>query len=128
MIRGENFDRWPQVLPGADAVLFASHTKGPTWDNASIGVRSLKSNRAKTLLQGGYDACQLGSCGPVSMMRADGNGDVYFVMQYTPSGMTPPDFIYELRKVDRQGQLVAAIPLIQPPIYHEATDGSSSAL
>ena len=37
-----------------------------------------------------------------------------------PLGMTPPDFVYELRKIDTQGQLVGAIRLIQPPIYASA--------
>ena len=68
-------------------------------------------------LQGAYDACQLGSCGPVNWMRADANGNVYFVMQHTPNGMSPPDFVYELRKIDSQGQLVGGITLIQPPLY-----------
>ena len=70
-------------------------------------------------LQGAYDVCvtDQGSCGPVQWMRADANGDVYFIMSYSPVGMTPPDFVYELRKIDTQGQLVGAIRLIQPPIY-----------
>ena len=38
-------------------------------------------------------------------------------MSYTPLGMTPPDFVYELRKIDTHGQLVGTIRLIQPPIY-----------
>ena len=73
-------------------------------------------------LQGAYDVCltDQGSCGPVQWMRADANGDVYFIMSYTPLGMTPPDFVYELRKIDTQGQLVGAIRLIQPPIYASA--------
>ena len=70
-------------------------------------------------LQGAYDVCvtDQGSCGPVQWMRADANGDVYFIMSYSPLGMTPPDFAYELRKINTQGQLVGAIRLIQPPIY-----------
>ena len=31
--------------------------------------------------------------------------------------MAPPDFVYEFRKIDTQGQLVRAIRLIRPPIY-----------
>ena len=68
-----------------------------------------------TPLQGAYDACQSGSCGPVRWMRADGDGNVYFVIEYSDS--SPPDFLYELRKIDSQGQLVGAIPLIRPPVY-----------
>ena len=48
--------------------------------------------------------------------------------------MAPPDFVYELRKIDTQGQLVGAIRLIRPPIYaspggnfvHDQITGSSS--
>ena len=63
-----------------------------------------------TPLQGAYDACQQGSCGGVEWMRADAGGNVYFIMQTD---------VYELRKVDRQGQLAGAIPLIRPPVYQE---------
>jgi uncharacterized repeat protein (TIGR01451 family) len=69
-------------------------------------------------LQGGYDACQLGSCGPVHWMRADAGGNVYFIIQYAhTAGSSEP--VYELRKIDSQGQLVGAIELIRPPIYVE---------
>lgn len=68
------------------------------------------------LLQGAYDACQLGSCGPVQWMRADRDGNVYFTIEHTPTGMTPPDFVVELRKVGPKGQLLGAIELIRPPI------------
>lgn len=73
------------------------------------------------LLQGAYDACQLGSCGPVQWMRADSLGNVYFIMSHTPAGMTPPEFIYELRKIDGQGRLAASLQLLRPPIYSSPT-------
>lgn len=58
-------------------------------------------------LQGAYDVCQVGSCGPVEWMRADALGNVYFVMDYG---------VLELRKIDSQGQLVGAIELLRPPV------------
>lgn len=75
-------------------------------------------------LQGAYDVCQFGACGPVQWMRADSNGNVYFVMFYTPGSATPPDFVYELRKIDSHGQLVGAMPLIRPPNYHTSFGNS----
>jgi len=69
------------------------------------------------LLQRAYDACLAGPCGPALAMRADAAGNVYFIMQYTPDGMSPPDFVYELRKIDAQGRLAGAIRLMQPHIY-----------
>ncbi|HET9832704.1 MAG TPA: hypothetical protein VFP91_13365, partial [Vicinamibacterales bacterium] len=71
-------------------------------------TESLNGSLSLDLLQGAYDACQVGSCGPVNAMRTDANGDVYFVMFNTN---------YELRKVDTHGNLVGSITLIQPPLY-----------
>jgi hypothetical protein len=65
------------------------------------------------LLQGAYDVCQTGSCGPVQWMRADRNGNVLFVMNVDVNG-TPG---YELRKIDPQGQLVSSLVLFTTPIY-----------
>ncbi|HEV2200624.1 MAG TPA: protein kinase [Bryobacteraceae bacterium] len=56
--RGEATHRWPQVLPGAKAVLFAAHTTiGGGFDEANIDVMTLadtlKNTRRKTLVRGG---------------------------------------------------------------------------
>jgi len=58
------------------------------------------------LLQGAYDF----SLGPVQWLRADANGNVYLIAFYTPTA--PPDFVFELQKVDGNGQLVGKIQLI----------------
>ena len=50
--KGETTHRWPQVLPGGKAVVYAS---GVEFNSATIAVASLKSGAAKTLaIQGGY--------------------------------------------------------------------------
>jgi serine/threonine-protein kinase len=50
--KNETTHRWPQVLPGAKAVVYAS---GIEFNSATIAVASLKSGGAKTLaIRGGY--------------------------------------------------------------------------
>jgi Tol biopolymer transport system component len=47
--------RWPQVLPGAQAVLFMHTTvSADTATNATIEVQSLRTGERKTLVRGGY--------------------------------------------------------------------------
>ncbi|MFI5165192.1 MAG: protein kinase [Thermoanaerobaculales bacterium] len=50
--RGEFSHRWPELLPGADAVLYTVGTEG-TWDDAEIVVQSLKSGERHTVVEGG---------------------------------------------------------------------------
>jgi probable HAF family extracellular repeat protein len=60
------------------------------------------------LLQGAYDF----NLGPVEELRADSFGNIYVVVFYQP-GANP---IYELQKIDANGQLVGTIPLITAAI------------
>jgi serine/threonine-protein kinase len=46
--------RWPQILPGGDAVLFTAGSAGAIQDTASIVVQALNTGRRKVLLRGGY--------------------------------------------------------------------------
>jgi serine/threonine-protein kinase len=50
---GENTHRWPQILPGGKAVLFAASTVGMGADTSNIDVLSLADHRRKTLVRGG---------------------------------------------------------------------------
>ncbi len=50
--QGEVSHRWPHVLPGGEAIFFAIETS-KTFDDARIGVLSLKTGKWKTLLEGG---------------------------------------------------------------------------
>ncbi len=74
------------------------------------------------LLQGAYDF----ALGPVEELRVDGAGNIYMVAFDQPDGSPNP--IYELQKIDTNGQLLGKIPLItaainQPnnTIYEEVT-------
>ena len=46
--------RWPQVLPGGQAVLFTASRSPIAQENANIEVMSLKTGQIKTLQRGGY--------------------------------------------------------------------------
>jgi DNA-binding winged helix-turn-helix (wHTH) protein len=50
---GEIVHRWPQILPGAKAVLFSAYRSLAGLDGATIEVVSLKDGRRKTLVRGG---------------------------------------------------------------------------
>jgi len=52
--KGEATHRWPQILPGGQAVLFTGNTVPIGYDNASIEVLSLKTGQWKAVQRGGY--------------------------------------------------------------------------
>jgi serine/threonine-protein kinase len=52
---GEQTHRWPQVLPGSQAVLFTSAAAlAPSYDGANVEVVSLKTGERKTVERGGF--------------------------------------------------------------------------
>ena len=51
---GESSHRWPQWLPGEDAVLFTANTTPTDWENGTIVAYSLKTRQRKVLVRGGY--------------------------------------------------------------------------
>lgn len=51
--RGERGHRWPEILPGGHAVLFAMIPSSGTYDQSSIAVLSLKTGKWRTLIEGG---------------------------------------------------------------------------
>jgi serine/threonine-protein kinase len=52
--KGDVTHRWPQLLPGAKAVLFTVAIQPANYDTANLEVLSLKSGERKTVLRGGY--------------------------------------------------------------------------
>ncbi len=54
--RGELTHRFPQALPGSNAVLFTSHTALTGLENGNIEVLDLQTGQRKVLLRGGFDA------------------------------------------------------------------------
>ncbi len=52
--KGEVTHRWPQVLPGGQAILFTAAPNAIGMESASVEAMSLKSGVTKTLVAGGY--------------------------------------------------------------------------
>ena len=52
--RKEVTHRWPQVLPGAEVVVFTVHTATGGYEEATIQAQSLRTGERRTLVQGGY--------------------------------------------------------------------------
>jgi predicted Ser/Thr protein kinase len=52
--QGDATHRWPQVLPGARAVLFTSHKIVTGFDDAEIEAMVTATGERKTILRGGY--------------------------------------------------------------------------
>jgi Tol biopolymer transport system component len=53
LANGEVTHRWPQILPGGKALLFAAHHSVAGWDAANIEVMSLVDRSRRTLQRGG---------------------------------------------------------------------------
>lgn len=52
---GAESQRWPQLLPGGQAVLYTTEsTNTPDWENARLAVLSLKTGQTKVVHRGGY--------------------------------------------------------------------------
>jgi serine/threonine protein kinase/Tol biopolymer transport system component len=51
--KGEFGHRWPEFLPGDDAVLLVAGTSATNWNNANVVVQSIGSSERQNLVQGG---------------------------------------------------------------------------
>jgi serine/threonine-protein kinase len=54
MGEGENTHRWPQVLPGAKAVIYMTSGITGSYEDANIVVQPIPSGPSKVLIRGGY--------------------------------------------------------------------------
>jgi Tol biopolymer transport system component len=100
---GETTHRWPQVLPGDDAVLFTASASSTAMDNANIEVISLKTGQVKILQRGGYYGRYLPS------------GHLVFVHQGVLFGRR-----FNLARLEAQG---APTPLLQDIAANAITGG-----
>jgi serine/threonine-protein kinase len=91
----------PQMLPGAQAVMFTLATNANDWDKAQIVVQTLKSGARKTLIQGGSDARYL----PTGHL-------VYFL------GGTLLAAPFDLRRQEVTGGAVAMLDGVNAEFYH----------
>jgi serine/threonine-protein kinase len=53
-LAGEASDRWPQVIPGAHAVIFTAAALVGDFEHATVEVQSLETGRRKTLVRDAY--------------------------------------------------------------------------
>ena len=51
--KGDISQRWPEVLPGGKAVIFAASTNTSNWANAQVAVQSLGTGERRNLIPGG---------------------------------------------------------------------------
>jgi Tol biopolymer transport system component/predicted Ser/Thr protein kinase len=73
---GEFTHRWPQVLPGSQAVLFTASTHiGGNYDDANIDVVSIKTGERKTVQRGGFF--------PRYLATSNGGGHLVYLHQST---------------------------------------------
>jgi WD40 repeat protein len=89
---GEVTHRWPQVLPGSQAVLFTSGAQlGASYDDANIDVISLKTGERKTIERGGFSARYLadatGSNGTGHLIYL--HGATLFAVPFDPGRLAP---------------------------------------
>jgi serine/threonine-protein kinase len=76
---GEVTHRWPQVLPGSQAVLFtAAAQAGAGYDDANLDVISLQTGERKTILSGGFSARYLADA-----TGSSGTGHLIYLHQST---------------------------------------------
>jgi Tol biopolymer transport system component/tRNA A-37 threonylcarbamoyl transferase component Bud32 len=84
--KNEVTHRWPQILPGGEAVLFtsATNTVNGAFDDASIQVLSLKTGQWKTVQRGGYFGRYLSTSSGATSNRV---GQLVYVHQGTLLGV-----------------------------------------
>jgi hypothetical protein len=51
--KGDGSHRWPELLPGGRAVLFAAATSSANWTNVQIAVQTVGAGERRILIQGG---------------------------------------------------------------------------
>jgi serine/threonine-protein kinase len=72
--KGEINHRYPQILPGGEAVLFTARM-GQDWNEATLEVQSLKTGHRQTLMRGGFNGRYLPS--------SPGSGYLLYIHQST---------------------------------------------
>jgi Tol biopolymer transport system component/predicted Ser/Thr protein kinase len=72
---GEVTHRWPQVLPGSQAVLFTAATHVGNYDDATIDAFSIKTGERKAVQRGGFF--------PRYLPTSDGGGHLVYLHQNT---------------------------------------------
>ena len=101
---GATRQRWPQALPGGQAVLFTEHSAGTNWDAANLLVAPLSGGVPKVVVRGGYYGRYVPS-GPGSPQR-DGRtgGHLIYLQQGTVFAVR-----FDLTRLETVGPAVPAL-------------------
>jgi serine/threonine-protein kinase len=108
LAEGEVTHRWPQVLPGARAILYTAHSAPNTLDNANIVVQTLPAGAPKIVHRGGYHAQFLTS------------GHLVFIHNGTLFAAP-----FDLDRLELSGQ---PVPAIEGVASNNATGGAQFAI
>jgi serine/threonine-protein kinase len=93
----ERTHRWPQVLPGSQAVLFTAHFGTANYDNANLEAFSFKSGQSKIVQRGGFFGRYV--------VTPSGSGRLIYVHQGTMFAAP-----FDLDKLELAG---AAVPVLE---------------
>jgi serine/threonine-protein kinase len=104
---GDASHRWPQILPGGEAVLFSASPVAGDYNNASIKVLTVKTGQIKVVARGGY----FGRYIPLS----DKDGELIYVNQGTLFGVP-----FNLQRLEPTGTVT---PLLEDLASDTATGG-----
>lgn len=105
---GELTHRWPQVLPGGNAVLFTANTSVGNYEDANIVVYSMASGQRKTLQNGGFHA------------RYVSSGHLLYMHEGTLFAVP-----FDLKKLEVTGP---PVPILNGIVTNPATGGAQFAL
>jgi serine/threonine-protein kinase len=72
---GQLTHRWPQVLPGSQAILFTASASASNFEDANVDVISLKTGERKTVARGGFS--------PRYLATSTGTGHLIYLHQST---------------------------------------------
>lgn len=107
LTEGDTTHRWPQVLPGARAVLYTAHTNPIGFDTGRIVVQELPSGARKTVVRDGYYGRYLPS------------GHIVYVHEGTVFAAA-----FNLERLEVAG---AAFPIIENVANNSASGGAEIA-
>jgi Tol biopolymer transport system component/predicted Ser/Thr protein kinase len=105
--KGEATHRWPQILPGGQAVLFTGNTVITGHDDANIDVLSLKRGQWKMVQRGGYF--------PRYLASSNGAGHLVYIHQGTLFAVG-----FDLDRLEVRG---TPVPVLEDVAGNAATGG-----
>ncbi len=100
---GATTQRWPQALPGGQAVLFTEHSSLNDWDTANLVVAPLSGGAPKVVVRGGYYGRYVPSGRGSPQRDARDGGHLIYLQQGTLFAVR-----FDLTRLETVGQAVPA--------------------